>query len=416
MNTRTIGAFIISLALVTACGADRAVAPDNGSDISQAARQFDSVATSFALSGDTIAASPYRDAADMVRQAGRLTNITISIDGVPTPFLALAQRVQFSSPTLCAEPNPLAGGLIGGIGGGGGGDVFPTLPRLPVDCFRLLGRPNLVAWEKDGKHRTLLVTGPPDRISFNFGDVIFLPGPPTLPPPGGAVPPILVAPPAFADLFDRAGNFWWAIKGTGENHLLNVGAPCDSPPRLAPLAEATCNKASFSWQLDLGMEPVPSMRPGIGATGNPHLVMAKQEVAGVLVRVSKLPPPPLPPPGPPPPLFRLKVGLDARADGADIVFTLRVTNATDSPIELTFPTSQQIDFIVRDGFGGSTLWVFSATRDYQPGATSRTIGARETVTYTERWEKATARGHVLAIAKLTSSNYPVEIGVPLDIP
>ncbi len=411
-----MGAFIVSLALASACGGDRAVAPDSGSDIRQAARQFDSVATSYQLSGDTIAAVPYRDAADMVRHAGRLTSITIAIDGVPTPFLAVAQRVRFDRPTVCAVPGPLPGGVIGGGVGSGSGDVFPTLPVIPVDCFRLLGRPNLVAWEKEGKHRTLLVVGPPDRIIFGAGVRPLPPGPPTVPPPGGALPPVPVASLAFASLFDRDGDLWWATGGTGENHLLNVGEPCDPQPRLAPLAVATCNRATFSWQLDVGMEPVPLMRPGIGATGSPRLVLAKQEIAGALFRISQLPPPPPPPPGPPPPLFRFKVGLDARLDGTDIVFTLRVTNATDSPIELRFPTSEQIDFVVRDGLGGSTLWSFSGTRVFQGVVTERTIGARETVTYTERWEKATARGHVLVIGKLTSSNYPVEIGIPLDLP
>lgn len=101
--------------------------------------------------------------------------------------------------------------------------------------------------------------------------------------------------------------------------------------------------------------------------------------------------------------------------GPDVRFTLHVTNAGDSPIELQFPSGQTHDFAVLDE-SGREVWRWSANRLFTQALETRSLGVGESASYEERWQPGNARGTFTAVAKLTSTNAPIEQRVQFTLP
>lgn len=101
--------------------------------------------------------------------------------------------------------------------------------------------------------------------------------------------------------------------------------------------------------------------------------------------------------------------------GQDVRFTLHVTNPGDAPLELRFPSGQTHDFVVLDE-SGREVWRWSTDRIFTQALQTRSLGAGESATYEERWAPAASTGSFTAIARLTSTNVPVEQSVQFTLP
>ncbi len=105
-----------------------------------------------------------------------------------------------------------------------------------------------------------------------------------------------------------------------------------------------------------------------------------------------------------------KVSVD---DG--VAFTLHVTNIADHSVEITFPDGRTHDFVVMDSVGRE-VWRWSSGRMFTQSLRNKLLGARETITYEEKWKGDAKPGRYTAIAVLESKNHPVRERVDFAIP
>ncbi len=110
----------------------------------------------------------------------------------------------------------------------------------------------------------------------------------------------------------------------------------------------------------------------------------------------------------------LATALDVTVDSR-VTFALHVTNNTDKRIELNFPSGQTHDFVVTNE-NGREVWRWSAEQMFTQALQNRMLGARETMSYSERWDPAGQRGTFTAVATLTSTNHPVRETVTFSLP
>jgi hypothetical protein len=126
-------------------------------------------------------------------------------------------------------------------------------------------------------------------------------------------------------------------------------------------------------------------------------------------------PPPAQGPGPAAADEALVSSLSVETVGDTVRLSLQVTNATDVPLTLVFPSGQTYDFAVLRG--GETLWRWSADRSFIQSVREETLAAGETRTYTETWAPGgPQRGELAARAWLTSSSHPVERTATIRLP
>lgn len=105
-----------------------------------------------------------------------------------------------------------------------------------------------------------------------------------------------------------------------------------------------------------------------------------------------------------------------RAESGDVEFALRVTNATEKRLELSFPDGQTHDVVILDA-SGREVWRWSRDRMFTSAVQTKLLGAGETTDYTERWTPpADAAGSFTVIASLRSSNNPVELRHGFTLP
>jgi hypothetical protein len=130
---------------------------------------------------------------------------------------------------------------------------------------------------------------------------------------------------------------------------------------------------------------------------------------------------PVPPPADPAPqpsaaaADALVSSLSVETLGDTVRLSLQVTNATDAPLALVFPSGQTYDFAVMRG--GETLWHWSADKSWMQAVREETVPAGETRTYSEAWVPgAPARGELSARAWLTSSSHPLERTATFRLP
>lgn len=76
--------------------------------------------------------------------------------------------------------------------------------------------------------------------------------------------------------------------------------------------------------------------------------------------------------------------VQATAAGDSVHFVLQVTNTTDAPIELVYPSGQSFDFQVEDA-SGEIVWTWSANRMFMQAIREETLGAGETLTHSASW-------------------------------
>jgi len=97
-----------------------------------------------------------------------------------------------------------------------------------------------------------------------------------------------------------------------------------------------------------------------------------------------------------------------------IRFALDVTNPTKKDVELIFPDGQTHDFMVLDSVGRE-VYRWGEGRMFTQSVQNRTIDGGETMHIAERAELDLAPGSYVAVAKLRSTNFPVQERVPFEV-
>jgi hypothetical protein len=84
-----------------------------------------------------------------------------------------------------------------------------------------------------------------------------------------------------------------------------------------------------------------------------------------------------------------------------------VTNTTEGPLDLTFPTGQSFDFVVSDG--GREIWRWSAEQMFTQAIRHEQLGPGETQRHEATWEPPPGvEGELLVRGVLTASDHAVE--------
>jgi hypothetical protein len=95
-------------------------------------------------------------------------------------------------------------------------------------------------------------------------------------------------------------------------------------------------------------------------------------------------------------------------------YTLRVTNAGPSAIDLPFGSGQRYDFVVSDSAGGE-VWRWSADRMFTQATESEVLEAGGVLEYEATWDPSGRAGLYRAVARLESSNRPQELGTEFEL-
>lgn len=138
-------------------------------------------------------------------------------------------------------------------------------------------------------------------------------------------------------------------------------------------------------------------------------------LAAALLAACTPPPPAGAPAASPDATPALVSSLSVQTSPDTVRLTLQVTNATEAPLTLSFPSGQTYDFAVLRG--GETLWTWSADRSFIQVLRDETLAAGETRTYTEHWlPRAGTTEELTARAWLTSTSHPLERTATFRIP
>jgi hypothetical protein len=99
----------------------------------------------------------------------------------------------------------------------------------------------------------------------------------------------------------------------------------------------------------------------------------------------------------------LRPSLAVDADSDEVTFTLAVENAGDDPVEFTFRSGQQAEFVVSDDDG--EVWRFGDGRMFTQALRDQTVQPGETVEATAAWADPDA-GEYTVGAWLTAGSEP----------
>jgi hypothetical protein len=103
----------------------------------------------------------------------------------------------------------------------------------------------------------------------------------------------------------------------------------------------------------------------------------------------------------------LLASLQAYTEADRVTFVLQVTNTTEGPLDLTFPTGQSFDFVVSDG--GREIWRWSAEQMFTQAIRHEQLGPGETQRHEATWEPPPGvEGELLVRGVLTASDHAVE--------
>ena len=100
---------------------------------------------------------------------------------------------------------------------------------------------------------------------------------------------------------------------------------------------------------------------------------------------------------------------------SDVKFALQVTNLAPHSVELNFPNGQTHEFVVLDTLGRE-IWRSSTGKMFTQALQNRNVDANETLSFREEWDPKGLHGKYVALAKLRSSNHPVEERIDFVLP
>lgn len=98
-----------------------------------------------------------------------------------------------------------------------------------------------------------------------------------------------------------------------------------------------------------------------------------------------------------------------------VTFNLQVTNVTDAPIELLFPSGQSADFVVRRD--GVEIWRWSDGQMFTQAIRQTIVAPGESRSYTGEWRPPSGTaGQFVAVGMLTARDRRVEQAVQFGLP
>jgi hypothetical protein len=362
--------FTLAAAALTACGsAENLTLAQQDSAAANAANTFSALADSVSHS-DTVLANAYAALGESIRYGGRLSPITILLDGTPTEFLGTAQLTDFSA-EVCVTASPC------------------TLTARTFIAFRVSDPKQIV---------TLVSSADSDPIRAYLY--------PTFAPFQG--------PSASLLYIDAKGGRFFGSSGTQKASATTSSTACANSQVVIAIypAPPKCTYADFTLAFDAKAEPSSFLTPNNTATGSHTLSMTSQHVLGVHLEV------PWPARGPAPipisPSAPMPATLSVRIDSV-VNLTFTVTNPTSLPLTISFSSGQQFDFMIIDPSTGKSLWTWSADKLFIGAFTSQTIAPHGTLTYNAAW-KPTKSGALVAQAVLTSVSHNAAAKVGLTVP
>lgn len=104
---------------------------------------------------------------------------------------------------------------------------------------------------------------------------------------------------------------------------------------------------------------------------------------------------------------RLASNFGVRVQNHRLRFALDVMNSGRSGVEITFPSGQAYDFVVLDSVGRE-VWHWAEGRMFTQALQNKVLSSGDTLRIAESWDAPAMRGRYTAVAKLRSSNYPLE--------
>ena len=362
-------------ALIAACSAD-STAPQPQGDAALAAQTFTDMADSVTRNGgDPQVGGAYGNIASILRLGGRVTPVTISIDGVATPFVATAMSV-VSTFAAC------------------------TLPTCSVSV-PTLARRGLIAWAKDDPTRIVQLTSASDDETIGvISDPTLL---------------AIWAPTATLMYMDGTHAVYAGTSGTQQFAVTKLDTPCpfpsDSLMHVMIYPPSNCVLADAAVRFSATVGPIPIAIDGNTASGTHTIAMSEQTVAGTHREFIFQPcdtgcvAPPAP--GSPPVGFQPSAGLPSTLEatiGTSVTLTLTVRNPADTAIDVDFSSGQRYDFDVTDSATGREVWRWSASRTFVQSAQPERIPAGGALTYAESWTPP-GKGRYLAHGYLTSTSH-----------
>jgi hypothetical protein len=364
------GLAAIACVLAYACGSDSASAPQDD-DAVRAANVFTQLSDSIVRSGgDTSIAGAYASLGDAIRKGFRVSPVTITVDGIPTQFLATAQlNIVNPACEICIAI------------------LAPKVLRT------------LVAWQPADPRRVVQVASEAD------GDSIRAYLNPTFAPyPGRS---------ASLVYFDGKGGTWFGTSGTQHVGIVTSETACASSAiiQIFP-APPTCTNADFTVDFTAKAEPSTFLAPRNPATGTHTFAMAAQAVAGVrLATNASLPP------GPPitlPPRAPLSSTLGVKVDSM-ATLTLTITNDGNTAAPVLFTSGQHSDFSVYDGATGERVWNSSMGVFFTQVVSTDTIPPKGQRAFTAYWVP-TRKGPLTATGSLVSRSHIADAKVQFTVP
>jgi len=391
---RAKGLSLASAAILVACGSD-STAPLETTDAAAAAQTFAQLADSVARNGGSAeAGTAYAGIAGILRMGGRVTPITLTIDGASRSYLATAMSIE--SVTNPCPPNAMC--------------------FAPV--MRIVQR-SLIAWDRDNPTRIVqLSSSSNDERIGTYGDSTSL---------------ALWAPLASLIYMDGTGMMYFGTSGEQAFAVSKSATPCPLSADSIPLGvlrprgySATCVLADITVKFDGTVEP--SVYVAANKTAVTHTIaMGTQTVAGTHQETSvaacdtSCSVPPTDPNGPTPtppvvvsPGASLPASLAATVDSlVHLVFTVK--NPAGAPIRISFPSSQRFDIVAIDSTTGKNVWTWSANQSFLATAQDETVPGNGALVYTASW-KPPAKGLYLFHATLASTSPRAEAYTTVVVP
>ncbi len=386
-------ALLAGVALIAAGCSSEPTAPDDRSEAADAAQTLTHLADSLSSNGGSASeVGAYRGLAALLEGTGRLSTVTISVDGAPSEFLATAQEIAFGCPP----------------------EMLCSMVAVPPDRF-------LSAWQKDNPRRMVQLFVPgvaPSTVTYFSSDASV-----------AAVPDLL-----FLD-----GN--GALYGGATTSRSITSSVSDTPCVTRDGTQTAqgvwpCRQADFTVAFDGAVDGIPLESPlappadssgahvtqstGVVAAPSHRVTMSSQQVHGAHVDlqlrcVSCADPgqPGTTPPIPSPWRDSLTASLTATV-GSDVTFTFTVTNASDSTKTVRFNDSQQYDIRVWDA-NNTLVWRWGAEKAFAQIVTTRVLAPGESATYVEHWTPPSP-GSYHAMAYLTSSTHGAAGFTDVNVP
>ena len=107
--------------------------------------------------------------------------------------------------------------------------------------------------------------------------------------------------------------------------------------------------------------------------------------------------------------------LQITRSGETATFALGITNTTNVPIDITYPTGQQADFTVRRG--DQVLWRWSEGQMFTQAVVQDQLGPGETRRFEGQWEfPANLSGEFVATGEWKATGHPIEQAASFVLP